>query len=48
MSNATWQIATSGGTVLVQNLPYAAVWDILQYLETNLNLQGLVFSKVGS
>lgn len=35
---------TMGGTVLVNNLPYAAVWDILQYLETCLNLQGLVFS----
>ncbi|WP_176080801.1 hypothetical protein [Paraburkholderia tropica] len=44
MATTVYKITTSGGTVLVNNLPYAAVWDILQYLETNLNLQGLVFS----
>jgi hypothetical protein len=44
----TWKITDSHGNVLVQNLPYGAAWDILQYLETNLNLQGLVISKVGA
>lgn len=44
---ATWQIATNG-TVVVQNLPYAAAWDILQLLETSYNLPALVITKVGS
>lgn len=43
MSAGVWKI-TQGGTVLVNNLPYQAVWAILQYLQYELNLQGLVFS----
>lgn len=44
---ATWQIS-SNGTVIVQNLPFPAAWEILQILETNYNLPTLVFTKVGS
>jgi hypothetical protein len=47
MATPTWQIALTNGTVLVQNLPYAPAWDILQLLETTYNIAGLVFSKVG-
>jgi len=43
MSAPVYKI-TMGGTVLVNNLPYAAAWEILQILQYNYNLQGLVFS----
>ncbi|MFL9987241.1 hypothetical protein [Paraburkholderia sediminicola] len=43
MSASVWKI-TLGGTVLVNNLPYAAVWQILQILECDWNLQGLVLA----
>lgn len=43
MSAPVYKI-TSGAIVLVNNLPYQAVWAILQYLQYELNMQGLVFA----
>ncbi|AEG68587.1 hypothetical protein PP715_22450 [Ralstonia solanacearum] len=44
MAAPVYKITTSTGTVLVNNLPYSAAWAILQFLQYELNLQGLVFS----
>ncbi|MEM5419632.1 hypothetical protein [Paraburkholderia ferrariae] len=44
MSAPIYKITSSTGTVLVNNLPYAAAWEILQILQYNYNLQGLVFA----
>ncbi|CBJ37107.1 protein of unknown function [Ralstonia solanacearum CMR15] len=41
MATPVYKIVSSTGTVLVNNLPYAAVWQILQFLQDEFNLQGL-------
>jgi hypothetical protein len=46
MATNLWQI-TQNGTVLVQNLPYPVVYEIVQILQGD-NMQGLLLSQMGS
>ncbi|WP_170816378.1 hypothetical protein [Ralstonia pickettii] len=41
MASPVFKITASTGTVLVNNLPYYACWQILQLLQYEWNLQGL-------
>lgn len=41
MATPVYKIVSSTGTVLVNNLPYQAVWQIVQLLQYEWNMQGL-------
>lgn len=41
MATPVYKIVSSTGTVLVNNLPYYACWQIVQLLQYEWNMQGL-------